>query len=79
MVLYLSRIHPKKGCDHLLQAFAQVAGLDERLHLVMAGPDQGGWVQALRNQAGQLGIAERITWPGMLQGAAKWVTITVLR
>lgn len=72
VVLFLSRIHEKKGCDHLLQAFAQVAGQDARLHLVMAGPDQGGWVQALQAQAVQLGIADRVTWPGMLQGAAKW-------
>lgn len=72
VLLFLSRIHEKKGCDHLLQAFAQVAGEDERLHLVMAGPDQGGWVQALQAQAVELGIADRVTWPGMLQGAAKW-------
>lgn len=72
VLLFLSRIHEKKGCDHLLQAFAQVAVQDERLHLVMAGPDQGGWVQALQAQAQQLGIAPRVTWPGMLQGAAKW-------
>lgn len=72
VLLFLSRIHEKKGCDHLLQAFAQVAAQDERLHLVMAGPDQGGWVQALQAQAQQLGIAPRVTWPGMLQGAAKW-------
>nr|WP_284731157.1 MULTISPECIES: glycosyltransferase [unclassified Pseudomonas] len=72
VVLFLSRIHKKKGCDHLLQAFAQVAGQDERLHLVMAGPDQGGWVQALQDQAEKSGIAHRISWPGMLQGTAKW-------
>jgi len=72
VVLFLSRIHEKKGCDHLLEALAQVAGQDERLHLVMAGPDQGGWMQTLQAQARQLGIEHRVTWPGMLQGAAKW-------
>lgn len=72
VVLFLSRIHEKKGCDHLLLAFAHVAAQDERLHLVMAGPDQGAWVQALQAQAVQLGIAHRVTWPGMLQGEAKW-------
>lgn len=72
VILFLSRIHEKKGCDQLLQAFAQVAGQDERLHLVMAGPDQGGWVQALKTQALDLGVAHRVTWPGMLQGEAKW-------
>lgn len=72
IILFLSRIHEKKGCDLLLEAFAQVAQKDKRLHLVMAGPDQTGWVTALKKQAEQLGIAEQITWPGMLQGRDKW-------
>lgn len=72
IALFLSRIHEKKGCDLLLEAFAQVAGQDERLHLVMAGPDQTGWATALKAQAERLGLAHRIFWPGMLQGDAKW-------
>lgn len=72
VVLYLSRIHVKKGCDLLIEAFAKVAQRDERLHLVMAGPDQIGWVTKLQAQAQALGIAHRITWPGMLLGEMKW-------
>ena len=72
IVLFLSRIHEKKGCDLLLEAFAQVIEQDEQLHLVLAGPDQTGWAAVLKAQAEELGIANRITWPGMLQGAAKW-------
>lgn len=72
LILYLSRIHEKKGCDLLIDAFAQVANHDPRLHLVMAGPDQTGWMAQLKAQAERLGIADRITWPGMLQGDLKW-------
>ncbi len=72
IVLFLSRIHEKKGCDLLLDAFAKVAASDQRLHLVMAGPDQTGWTATLRVQAEKLGIADRISWPGMLQGDDKW-------
>lgn len=72
IALYLSRIHEKKGCDLLIEAFAKVAQRDENLHLVMAGPDQTGWVSKLKVQAELLGIANRITWPGMLQGDMKW-------
>jgi len=72
IALFLSRIHEKKGCDLLLEAFAQVAGQDDRLHLLMAGPDQTGWATDLKMQAERLGIAHRISWPGMLQGDAKW-------
>lgn len=72
IVLFLSRLHKVKGCDLLLNAFAQAAGLDERLHLVMAGPDQTGWQTSLQGQARRLGIEQRVTWPGMLVGDLKW-------
>ena len=72
IALFLSRIHEKKGCDLLVDAFARVADRDERLHLVMAGPDQTGWSADLQAQAEKLGIADRISWPGMLQGDEKW-------
>ena len=72
IALYLSRIHVKKGCDLLIDAFAKVAQRDENLHLVMAGPDQTGWVPKLKAQAEASGIAHRVTWPGMLQGEMKW-------
>ncbi|MQU61112.1 glycosyltransferase, partial [Pseudomonas helleri] len=72
IVLFLSRIHEKKGCDLLIKAFAKVAKQDESLHLVMAGPDQAGWTSELKELSLQLGITERITWPGMLQGETKW-------
>ena len=72
IALFLSRIHEKKGCDLLVDAFARVAGRDKRLHLVMAGPDQTGWTADLMAQAEKLGIAGRISWSGMLQGDEKW-------
>ena len=72
LLLFLSRIHRKKGCDLLIEAFARVANLDKSLHLVMAGPDQSGWQSSLQAQANRLGIADRISWPGMLRGEQKW-------
>jgi glycosyltransferase involved in cell wall biosynthesis len=72
VLLFLSRIHPKKGCDLLLRAFATKAAVDERLHLVMAGPDQVGWGSQLQKLSQRLGIGDRVSWPGMLQGDLKW-------
>ena len=72
LLLFLSRIHPKKGCDLLIEAFAGVAATDPALHLVMAGPDQTGWAAELARRADALGVADRITWPGMLTGDVKW-------
>ena len=72
LFLFLSRIHPKKGCDILIESFATIAKSDPSLHLIMAGPDQTGWQQTLMAQSKRLGISARITWPGLLSGDMKW-------
>jgi len=71
-LLYLGRIHEKKGCDLLIEAFAKHAASDPALHLVIAGPDNSGWSKKLQALATRLGVADRITWPGMLSGDPKW-------
>jgi glycosyltransferase involved in cell wall biosynthesis len=79
-LLFLSRIHPKKGCDVLIKAFAAVHPVRVTLQpggeaapmLVIAGPDQVGWNAELVALAERLGVANRIVWPGMLQGDLKW-------
>jgi glycosyltransferase involved in cell wall biosynthesis len=68
-LLFLGRLHPKKGCDLLIRAYANVT---PDLDLVMAGPDQVGWMGELQSLAHRLGVGERIHWPGMLTGPAKW-------
>ncbi len=72
IVLFLGRLHPKKGCDLLLQAFARVAHLDRRLHLAIAGPDEGGWQAGWQRLAQRCAIASRVTWTGPLYGDLKW-------
>jgi glycosyltransferase involved in cell wall biosynthesis len=71
-LLYLSRIHPKKGCDLLVEAFARIAAANPDLDLVMAGPDSVGWAKKLQTVAAERGVASRIHWPGMLKGDLKW-------
>lgn len=70
--LFLSRIHEKKGCDLLLKAFGSVADAHPDLDLVMAGPDEDGLRPGLEAMAREAGFADRVHWPGMLQGDAKW-------
>lgn len=71
-LLFLSRIHEKKGCDLLLEAFASVAERNAGIDLVIAGPDKDGLQAKLAELAERLGVAERIHWPGLLTGDAKW-------
>lgn len=72
ILLFISRIHEKKGCDLLIRAFARVASIYPTLQLVIAGPDQTGWVARLTDLARELDISDRVSWPGMLQNAMKW-------
>jgi glycosyltransferase involved in cell wall biosynthesis len=71
LILFLGRLHEKKGCDLLIRAFAAVASSDSKLQLVMAGPEQQDSAQ-WRDLANELGVAARIIWTGMLGGDLKW-------
>lgn len=71
-LLFISRIHEKKGCDLLLEAFARVAASAPHLDLVVAGPDQEHLRAKLHQIAQERGIADRVHWPGMLSGDVKW-------
>ena len=72
IVLFLGRIHPKKGLDLALEAFASCAPRQAGLRLVIAGPDEAGMQLALAERARQLGVAEAIVWTGMLRGDEKY-------
>jgi glycosyltransferase involved in cell wall biosynthesis len=74
-LLFLSRIHEKKGCDLLVAAFASLAAQHLDIDLVIAGPDRDGLQATLQEQARNLGVSEQIHWPGMLTGDAKWGTM----
>lgn len=76
IVLFLGRLHPKKGGDLLIQAFAQLAARDPALHLVMAGPDDGSGTSARWEALAQhCGVSQRVTFTGMLTGATKWAAL----
>ncbi len=72
MILFLGRIHPKKGCDLLVQAFARVAHGDPLLRLVIAGPDECGWQAKLEELADGSPVPDRIVFTGPLYGELKW-------
>jgi glycosyltransferase involved in cell wall biosynthesis len=71
-LLFLARIHEKKGCDLLLKAFAMAATSVPETDLVIAGPDHAGMQEKLQRLAEKLGIADRVHWPGLVGGDIKW-------
>lgn len=71
LLLFLSRIHPKKGLPMLFEAMAQLSNrLDDWL-LVVAGPDESGHQHVLEQQREKLGLSSRVIFVGPLHGAEK--------
>jgi glycosyltransferase involved in cell wall biosynthesis len=71
VVLSLGRLAEKKGLDRLIAAFARVVHDVPDCRLVLAGPDDDSLEPSLRRLAAQVGVAERVHFPGMLTGEAK--------
>ena len=82
ILLFLGRIHPKKGVDLLIRAFGDLFNGDrvpvaggENLHLVIAGPcADKTYLESLKRLADCWSVQadEKITWTGQLQGDLKW-------
>ena len=81
-VLYVGRISHKKGLDILIEAFAKLQRSRGDVRLVVAGPDDEGLTQSLREKGAALGMADHVEFPGLLdaterlaalKSAAVWV------
>jgi glycosyltransferase involved in cell wall biosynthesis len=70
-LLFLGRIHEKKGCDLLIRAFGNTRP-ESDFHLIIAGPGDDLLVRRLRKIAEEFEIGNRITWTGMIGGDLKW-------
>lgn len=69
ILLFLGRLHPKKGCDLLIDAFPRAYA--SHMALVLAGPDQIGWQRKLKDRIARFDLSPRIVFTGMLEGEMK--------
>ena len=83
VILFLGRLHEKKGCDLLLRAFlkfleSKPPELSRDLHLMMAGPcAHPEYLQILRQMAQKCEAISpgSVSFPGMISGDLKWGTL----
>lgn len=67
--LFLSRLHPKKGVEDLVQAWAAVR--PNGWELVIAGPDCDGYAMKVSRLIDQLGCVAQVKLSGPVYGEAK--------
>jgi glycosyltransferase involved in cell wall biosynthesis len=70
-ILFLGRLTQKKGLDLLAKAFGRIARSRDDVHLFLAGPDDEGHGDKLRQWLKAEGVYERATFAGMLSGTRK--------
>jgi len=67
-ILYLGRLHPIKGIEHLLQA---ISLLEDHVTLSICGQGQVEYEEKLRCLVAELSLERRVRFDGLVTGIAK--------
>jgi len=70
IVLFLSRVHPKKGINNLINAWGKLK--PQGWKLVIAGPDEAGHLAEVQSQIAAAGLTTQVQCIGPVEGEAKW-------
>lgn len=70
-LLFLSRIHPKKGVEALVRAAAILRDAGHPFELVIAGPDEGDYGHRMRALADELRLNDVVRFVGPVVGVEK--------
>jgi glycosyltransferase involved in cell wall biosynthesis len=77
VLLFLSRVHPKKGLPVLLKAWQALGAARRDWRLAIAGPDQRGHTDELKQLVDELGLKDSVVFPGALFGEQKLAAYTL--
>ena len=70
-VLFVGRLHPKKGVRELVAGFAAMARVQESLGLVIAGDGEANYVHELEQDIANERLTARVMLTGQVDGALK--------
>jgi glycosyltransferase involved in cell wall biosynthesis len=70
-ILILGRIHEMKGFDTLVPALRRVLDQEPRARLVVAGPDEGGYLASVERMIAESGVAHAVRFTGYVDAAAR--------
>jgi glycosyltransferase involved in cell wall biosynthesis len=71
VVLFLGRINFKKGLDILARAMGEICRRRSDVHLVIAGPDNDGYIHSVRKWLAEEGVLAATTFTGFVLGGRK--------
>ena len=71
VILFLSRIDPKKGVELLLRAFEEIQREVADAVLMLAGDGEREYIDGLKKEVDRLGIGHSVIWAGFLAGELK--------
>ena len=74
VLLFLGRVHPKKGLDRILRCIHSLRETVPNLLLVVAGDGDPGYVGELRRTVGELSLDGNVLFAGRLDGDLKWAS-----
>ena len=75
-ILFLSRIHPKKGLELLLSAFKELTQSNDEIYLVSAGSGENDYVQKIQKNVKELSLTNKVKFTGLVSQNEK---ITLLK
>ncbi|MCK9418608.1 MAG: glycosyltransferase [Nitrospirae bacterium] len=71
IILFLGRIHYKKGLEILLDAYKRISDRTDKAHLVIAGPDNDGYEEHLKKKVSKLELNDKVLFTGLVKGKQK--------